>query len=220
MTKTSLAHVRYNRTMSGDYRFEPIGGHPVLDLCNTRSWRLDEDRDIERIATPAEFARWYHVAVDRSDGDRLLECVAQAPAVAARDLRDIHALRATVTAWLDASIAGAGDPEAVRAFAEKWRDVLSRAHLSADLPPHWESADVVDIRSATDRLTLAAADLLQGRDITLLRRCHQPDCGWFFLDRTRNHSRRWCIAEDCGNLSRVRAYSARRKQARSSGSLA
>ncbi|MEU7875254.1 CGNR zinc finger domain-containing protein [Dactylosporangium sp. NPDC049140] len=32
-----------------------------------------------------------------------------------------------------------------------------------------------------------------------------------FLDTTRNHSRRWCDPDHCGNRARVRAYSRRRR---------
>ena len=32
------------------------------------------------------------------------------------------------------------------------------------------------------------------------------NCGWLFIDRTRNGNKRWCIAEMCGSRTRSRRY--------------
>jgi len=57
----------------------------------------------------------------------------------------------------------------------------------------------------------AASRLLASGDVAHLRRCGGEDCGWIFLDQSRNHTRRWCTMEDCGNLSKVRRFRARRQ---------
>ncbi|MFD3657498.1 CGNR zinc finger domain-containing protein [Streptomyces sp. NPDC058620] len=49
-----------------------------------------------------------------------------------------------------------------------------------------------------------------------MRRCDGPGRGWFFLDRTRSSSRRWCSSGDCGNRDRARA---RRHYARTKHTL-
>ena len=51
-----------------------------------------------------------------------------------------------------------------------------------------------------------AAALITSSELARLRECGGEDCGWLFLDRSRNHSRQWCTMEDCGNLSKVRRY--------------
>lgn len=194
-----------------DWPWDPVGGHPALDLCNTRAWRRDPARDIERIGTPEDFARWYSRAVDLGEGARLGRAVTGDPHRAAAELRGVHALRDTLIAWLDAHVEGCGDPEAAVAFARVWHAAAARATLAATLPTRWLPGEVQDVRGAGDRLVLAAGELIHDPVLARLRRCGQHDCGWFFLDRTRNHSRRWCSPDDCGNLARVRAYSARKK---------
>jgi predicted RNA-binding Zn ribbon-like protein len=198
-----------------DHRSPAVGGHPALDLCNTRAWRRDPGRDFDRIATPAEFARWYGAAVDEDAGRRLLGMAEREPSRAAAELSEVQALRDILIGWLDAHIDGEGGASHAAAFAGIWRAATSRATVGGGLPLRWVVPDVADFRAAGDWLALAAAELLQGPEFPVLRRCAQHDCGWFFLDRTRNHSRRWCIATDCGNLARVRAYAARKKRARS-----
>ena len=41
------------------------------------------------------------------------------------------------------------------------------------------------------------------------------NCGWAFIDESRNRSRRWCEMASCGNQSKVRAYRSRRRTAQS-----
>jgi predicted RNA-binding Zn ribbon-like protein len=42
-----------------------------------------------------------------------------------------------------------------------------------------------------------------------VRRC--ADCPWLFVDRSRNHSRRWCDMADCGTEQKKQRYVARRR---------
>lgn len=62
----------------------------------------------------------------------------------------------------------------------------------------------------------SAASLLTATE--LLNRVGQcaddRGCGWLFLDLSKNHSRRWCDINDCGNRAKQRRFQARaRKQA-------
>ena len=57
-------------------------------------------------------------------------------------------------------------------------------------------------------VALSAARLLAGADLgPAARRCE--GCGRLFLDGSRNHSRRWCDMQACGNRVKVRRYRAR-----------
>jgi len=42
-----------------------------------------------------------------------------------------------------------------------------------------------------------------------LKICGNPDCGWLFLDRTRNQSRIWCDMAACGNRAKVNRHQLR-----------
>jgi len=61
-------------------------------------------------------------------------------------------------------------------------------------------------------VTLTAADLLTSGDLSQVRLCDGEDCGWLFLDTSRNHSRHWCDMKDCGNRAKVRRFRTRRQQ--------
>jgi predicted RNA-binding Zn ribbon-like protein len=36
------------------------------------------------------------------------------------------------------------------------------------------------------------------------------NCGWLFIDRTRNQNKRWCISALCGNRTKARRYYAQK----------
>jgi predicted RNA-binding Zn ribbon-like protein len=63
-------------------------------------------------------------------------------------------------------------------------------------------------------LAQSAADLLTSVDLQAVRECAAPDCGWLFLDTSRNHSRRWCDMKACGNRAKARRHYERNRQAR------
>jgi predicted RNA-binding Zn ribbon-like protein len=56
----------------------------------------------------------------------------------------------------------------------------------------------------------AIAAFLAKADLALVRKCEHPTCAMFFLDTSKNHRRRWCSMELCGNRNKVGAYRARR----------
>jgi predicted RNA-binding Zn ribbon-like protein len=63
----------------------------------------------------------------------------------------------------------------------------------------------------------SAAELLTSRQLAAVRECAGYDCGWLFLDVTKNRSRRWCDMTTCGNRAKGRRHYERRRSARTSG---
>ena len=55
----------------------------------------------------------------------------------------------------------------------------------------------------------AAVVLITSSDIDNVRECSEKTCRWLFLDRSRNHSRRWCDMQLCGNRSKAKRFYAR-----------
>jgi predicted RNA-binding Zn ribbon-like protein len=52
----------------------------------------------------------------------------------------------------------------------------------------------------------AASQLLTSDQTQSIRRCDAETCRWFFVDRSRNHSRRWCDMKVCGNRAKARQF--------------
>jgi predicted RNA-binding Zn ribbon-like protein len=78
-------------------------------------------------------------------------------------------------------------------------------------------------RRALDRLlwplARSTAEVLTSADFGLVRECAAPECGWLFVDTSRNRTRRWCDMALCGNRQKVRRFYARSRsiRARSAG---
>ena len=49
-------------------------------------------------------------------------------------------------------------------------------------------------------------DLLYSGELSRLRECANPKCRWLFVDRSRNHSRRWCSMSICGGRDKNHRY--------------
>lgn len=58
----------------------------------------------------------------------------------------------------------------------------------------------------------SAAKLLVSPERNLVRECTSATCSWLFVDRTKNHRRRWCTMTGCGNVAKVRRYRQRQKE--------
>ncbi|WP_158888675.1 CGNR zinc finger domain-containing protein [Amycolatopsis anabasis] len=179
-----------------------IGGHVALDLCNTRAWRLDPARSIDRLHGWPDLLDWYATV-----------CPDAAPlgeqGKHAAELDRVRTLRDTTIAVLDAHLDG-HDPGAdqLGRILTEYRRFLRAATPEPGLPLRLHVTGT-DAATLPPRLCAHVVNLLRDADLTRLRRCDGPGCGSFFLDPTRNRSRRWCDPDDCGNRHRVREYARR-----------
>jgi predicted RNA-binding Zn ribbon-like protein len=69
---------------------------------------------------------------------------------------------------------------------------------------------------ADDFLNITASIVKSARDLLLLNKTDKikecSNCGWLFLDTTKNGKRRWCSMEDCGSNVKAREYYHRNKE--------
>jgi predicted RNA-binding Zn ribbon-like protein len=55
----------------------------------------------------------------------------------------------------------------------------------------------------------SAGGLLLSEELSHVKEC--PNCGWLFLDTSKNQSRRWCSMNTCGARDKMRRYHKRRQ---------
>jgi predicted RNA-binding Zn ribbon-like protein len=57
----------------------------------------------------------------------------------------------------------------------------------------------------------SAVDLLLSKDVKRVKQCPGlDDCGWLFLDTSKNGARQWCSMQGCGSRAKMRQYYARK----------
>lgn len=188
--------------------FEPIGGHPVLDLVNTVAWRNVPGKETDRLVDFAAVLRWTIAAgvLDTNHTARLATADADLAERATRELarlRDL--LHPVLTAAAEHRAPDGADLAAVNRML---LDALHHAEPADQLPLRWtvtveEPGDLVHL------LAVEAGELLRSPELDRLGRCADSTCGWLFVDRTRSHTRRWCSSADCGNRERARRHYAR-----------
>ena len=179
-----------------------IGGHRCLDFVNTLV-AADEPVMRDSLPTPDEYRRWAEragIAVDRArDAKRDAAALRRAKALR-RAIREI----ATAVAAAKPAPADA----AALLTAETARSFRSRALAPTPKGLGWTRSRQ-DLDSVTDQLAVEATALFADTGELRLKRCIGAHCGWFFLDLSRNGSRRWCSMQDCGNRAKARRHRAR-----------
>jgi predicted RNA-binding Zn ribbon-like protein len=190
------ADSRYQRLVDGLVLPLAVGGHPVLDFCNTRAgWESAEPR--EYLASYDHLVIWAREAglVDEAVAARL------------RDAGDQRALERALT-LRSALYRTCIDPSDDAA----WRAVAAEAHEAAAAAvlvrgEGWVIPEQVGVDLPVLALARAAGTLLESTDLRTVGRCPGHDCGWLFLDPRGR--RRWCVMAVCGNREKARRHARR-----------
>jgi predicted RNA-binding Zn ribbon-like protein len=62
------------------------------------------------------------------------------------------------------------------------------------------------LRAPLYAIARRSLDLLLSPSLERLRICAAPDCGWLFIDTSKNGKRRWCEMRTCGNRAKARRH--------------
>jgi predicted RNA-binding Zn ribbon-like protein len=193
-----------------------VGGDPSLDLVNTVDW-TEAGLVNERLPDYQRLVDWAQRAGLLSPGSvaRLRRMAGTDPNGAQAALRKAWRVRG-VLRRLFASIASGQpeDPDVVEEFAALLRGALQAMRLEPQRGRTKRHAWAFPASATTLDGLLApvlwsSARLLASADAESLRVCAGPDCGWMFVDRSRNGLRRWCEMRTCGTLEKTRRRSTR-----------
>ncbi len=206
-----------------DHGFEYIGGDLSADFTNTRSGRYEGSghEHIQTYADLVEFSRQAG-ALRPSEAKRLVTEAESRPEKATQIHRRGVALREAI--WRAfARIAQEKEParEDVEIIGAEAAEAVGHARIvRAGDGFAWEWPDTDDLARPLWPIARAASDVLTSdADRAHLRECADDTCAWLFVDRTKNHSRRWCDMNTCGSRNKVRDFRERQKRgARKAGS--
>jgi len=180
-----------------------------LDFANTVSWRLSPQPK-DKVNDIAALASWAQRAgiLSASQAGRLRRLAIRSPARAASLAKRAIRLRESIYR-IFAAVASSRRPP-VRDLAllnQAVRDASARLELAPGrLPLRWRWMDQEALDFLLWPIAYAAAELLTSPEVSRVRICAGAGCGWLFLDRSRNHTRRWCDMSDCGNREKARRH--------------
>ena len=191
--------------------FQIIAGDLCLDFINTLDNRPSPKDQKELVATYRDWLDWAFQAgairasersvllrqseaqpqaaeSARREAIQLRECLYRIVRNALRQRRQDAADLQLFNRSLGAALSHLGMRVGRSRFQLRWRDFGSR--LDSPLWP----------------IVKSASDLLTSADLEKVRECGADTCRWLFVDRSKNHSRRWCDMKVWGNRLKARRF--------------
>jgi predicted RNA-binding Zn ribbon-like protein len=189
-----------------DMPFLFVGNHPALDFVNTQLRANGQPLDL--LTTYSDLVTWMVQArLAGKDEEKTLRRLA-GEAKSAQTLERARVFRNALREMVERIASGKSVPEeAIRSINEMLRYRMGYPQLTRrkgtierGFQAHSEENWLPGL------LAEAATDLVCTCDLSLIKKCQNPDCVIFFYDTTKNHARRWCSMSLCGNRSKVAAH--------------
>ena len=188
---------------------ESVDAGRVLAFINTLSGR-PTPAPVERLDcydALVDWAREQHL-ISGAAAERLVAEARRHPHQAAAVLARAKDFREALNG-LAAAIDAGRQPDAD--VLETIGECLAGAYANGRLVPHegalqWVASAEDDLDRVLWEVGRAAGRLLVSPRLARVRACAAGDCGWWFVDDTKNHSRRWCDMKLCGNREKVRRF--------------
>lgn len=198
--------------------FRFIGGNAGFDLVNTVDWREEDGPANERLTSYERLIEWARQGglIDGAEAAHRLRRASARPAEARaaydRALSLRWALQRLLTALArdGSNAAAAREPLAAlnQFVAEAYSHLrlgLGVGHSRGSRGAAWEWAGAPDrLDAILWPVVRSVAELLVSDEVPRVRVCAGEDCGWVYVDRSRNGLRRWCEMATCGTTAKSR----------------
>jgi predicted RNA-binding Zn ribbon-like protein len=216
--------------MSANYSaFKFVGGMLCLDFINTVEGRSSNSRQRgsahgqiagEKLRNYFDLVTWCRhdqtALLSSKDARSLILLAEKHPRTAQAVFETAIKLR---EALYRIFAAAASDRRPIQADIERLNEALKKARAHEQLvfstdtfAIEWDNMSDT-LESLLWPVSCSAAELLTSSDSSRLRQCVGENCGWLFVDTSRNRSRQWCDMKDCGNLAKVRRFRERQQEA-------
>jgi len=189
-----------------------LGGHLALDFVNTVDSR-GERWGPELLKSYHDLATWARRlgVIGEQEYAVLLAKATKSPAQAQKELLHARDLReALYRIFLTESYATSSGEEDLALLNKVVQRLQAQRTLTSTAGMiEWRYLTGEHLDAIANRVGWSAAELLTSRhERRPIRACQGPNCGWLFLDQSRNGHRRWCSDKTCGSHARVRKFRA------------
>ncbi len=162
----------------------PIAGRLALDFLNTANWSAKDQVIEEKIENMADLDVWMST-LDLSH------------AVRPASVEDVHTFRSNLR-----SVFLAGSQTEVLGL----NLYLHTLEIGCSSP-----VEILRRQPILGLVAVSALSILSdAREMKRVKKCPGTDCGWLFIDETKNARRKWCIMETCGNRAKASRNYARK----------
>ena len=188
---------------------ESVDAERVLAFVNTLSSR-PTTAPVERLVSYDALVAWareQHL-LSAAAAERLLAEAKKHPHQAALVLSRAREFREALNGL---AVAIDGNRQPSSEVLKTIGDALAAAYANGRLVPHegtlqWVAGAEDDLERIIWEIGRAAGRLVISPRLARVRACAAGDCGWWFVDDTKNRSRRWCDMTLCGNREKLRRF--------------
>lgn len=203
----------------GKWKF--VGGSIAIDFVNTIGGRTEKSIDNYFIRDDQfnhcnDIVDWAEAIglIGSTTARKIKAWISEHPEYAKKKFEHAKAFRETLYRMLRRSMKNmkmiATDMEllnkACAAARKNQRIVYRSGNFSWEFDVQEYNPDMI-----MHHVAIAAADLLTSEKLLQLKQCKGEDCGWLFIDTSKNRKRVWCDMKDCGNLAKVRRFRSKQK---------
>jgi predicted RNA-binding Zn ribbon-like protein len=196
-------------------KFRFVGGELCLDFCNTVGGKRGA-RGREYLRDFNDFITWCEQAglaggpqVEAWRQEAALQ-PERAQSVLTRAVILREALHRIFIALVESETPAMADLDLLNSELAQTLGRLRVTPQAGGFAWQWASEGVV-LDQPLGPICRSAAELLVSSErLARVRCCEGGNCGWLFVDASKNHSRRWCDMRDCGNRSKARRHRQKR----------
>ncbi len=196
--------------------FDFEAGDLSLDFANTSNWHASEHPE-ESLHNFSDLLAWGKAAgvLSPESANRLTQLALEQPQEAQRAYRSAIQTRESI--YHIFSNLHAGRPVSEKDLNDLnvlvHEGITHRQLVPNDDHFQWEwKPDGREPNLILWEVAFTAAELLTSDKVAWVRECEDDrGCGYLFIDSSKNHSRRWCSMESCGNRAKARRHYSRSK---------
>lgn len=180
-----LQRLHHSMSYTDGYPVRPIAGRLALNFLNTADWSEKGEVVHERLVSLEDVGYWQTAVGLKSS--RLPKKITEA-----------HDLRARLRRVFLPGNHG-------RIKLGELQKYLRQLKLTTDCTASELAAQPLLSLIANSALAI----LVDPNELSRLKLCPGCECGWMFIDETKNARRRWCMMETCGNRAKASRHYAR-----------
>jgi len=197
------------------WRFH-LSGCPAIDFTNTVSWRAS-GRPVERLDSAQDLVRWARQSrvITDHDARQLAQQARSKPVPTIAAVARVRSLREAIyrvfSMIADGHQPNQSDMATInRLLSEAMRHIRVMRRADGGFVTAWQKGPP-SLRRVLWPVARSVAEVLTLEELGRLKKCPSENCGWIFLDTTRNRTRRWCDMKVCGNRAKAHRYYRRQR---------
>lgn len=192
-----------------------VGGHVVLDFANTLSGTKSEHPG-SHLHSYEDLLEWARRAdlIGPVSTSQLSAGSSKAKAEALEEAQAlVRSLRALFLAASRHEVLPQPALDHLNALVQTtaaWRRIAACDDEGRKISCGWDFQGAPPL-AVLGPIVWRAVELLEHGPLDRVKECTAHDCGWMFLDTSKNRSRQWCSMQTCGNVSKVRRFRDRQR---------